>query len=313
MALSDDRSKVIFIVNPAAANGRIGADWQSIESAIKEHYTTAFDFEFTSKRMDAVDIARSAIRSGYDVIVSVGGDGTANEVMNGFFDGDSPVSEEARLGLLSLGTGSDLVKTLGLPRNLRSYLRTLNEGRTKRVDVVKSTFSLESGGRASRYFLNVGEFGSGGAVVEKVNRTTKAFGGRVSFLWGIFSTLPFYRNKWITFKVDDGEEVTALLNNFIVANGRYFGGGLKPAPEALMDDGFVDIVTMGDIHFREVLLNIKKLMDGTHLTNPKVKLVRGKRVVASSEEKVLIDEDGEMVGVLPAEFEVHPKALKLIC
>jgi YegS/Rv2252/BmrU family lipid kinase len=306
-------TKAFFVVNPVAASGRIKREWPSILRTIEAEYSPAVDFEFTKAPGGATALARHALKAGYDVVASVGGDGTLNEVVNGFFEDDSPVNPSASLGLVSLGTGSDFVKTLGIPRNLRSYVATLKQGKARPIDTVRSVVTAADGSRLVRHFINVGEFGSGGAVVEKVNRTTKAFGGRVSFLWGIFTTLPGYKNRRITYSVDGAQERTEVLNNFVVANGRFFGGGLNPAPDALLDDGLMDIVTLGDLRFREVLFNIGKLRDGTYLSNPKVKLVRGKRIVARSEEKVLIDEDGEMVGGLPAEFEVVPQSISVIC
>jgi diacylglycerol kinase (ATP) len=301
-----------FVVNPAAANGRVGKEWPSIKSAIAAGYSPSFDFELTSAPGDATRLTRRALGAAYDVIVSVGGDGTLNEVANGFFDGDRPVGGDAALGVISLGTGSDFVRTLGIPRSLGSYLDNLGSSPAKEVDVVRGRFATPDGSRITRYFINCGEFGSGAAVADKVNRTTKAFGGQMSFLWGILTTLPGYKNRMITYSVDDGAEMKEVLNDFVVANGRYFGGGLKPAPEASLEDGLLDIVTIGDISFREVLFNLGKLRNGTHLSNPKIRLVRGRRVVASSDEKVLVEVDGELVGRLPAEFEIVPKSLKLL-
>ncbi len=306
-------SRAFFVVNPAAANGRVGKGWERILQAIRAEYSTSVEFGLTAAPGDATLLARAALKDGHDVVVSVGGDGTLNEVVNGFFEGDRPVSTKASLGVLSLGTGSDFVKTLGIPRNLHSYLATLKGGRPKVIDVVRSRIRSLDGAEITRYLINVGEVGSGGAVVDKVNHTTKAFGGRVSFLWGIFTTLPTYENKEVTYSVDGEVEKTELLNDFIIANGRYFGGGLKPAPGASLDDGLLDIVTMGDFRFREVLFNIRKLMEGTHLSNRKVKLVRGRKVTVRCSEKVLVEEDGEIVGVLPADFEIIPGAISLIC
>jgi diacylglycerol kinase (ATP) len=306
-------TRAFFVVNPAAANGRIRNEWSAILEASRAEYSANLEFALTGGPGDATLIARQALKGGYDVVVSVGGDGTLNEVVNGFFEDERPVNPSASLGVISLGTGSDFIKTLGIPRDLHACLEILKRANIKVIDTVRTVVTSTDGSRKVRYFINVGEFGSGGAVVEKVNRTTKALGGRISFLWGILTTLPRYKNKEITFSVDGGEERTALLNNFVVANGRFYGGGLKPAPEASLDDGLLDIVTMGDFRFREVLFSLGKLREGTHLSNPKVWFVRGRKVVARSDKEVLIEEDGELVGTLPAEFEIVPKSVSLIC
>ncbi|HVP23434.1 MAG TPA: diacylglycerol kinase family protein [Conexivisphaerales archaeon] len=306
-------TKSFFVVNPAAANGRVKADWENVLRAIKSSYSASVDFEFTPSAGTGSSLSRRALKEGYDVVVSVGGDGTLNEVVNGFFEGGKPINPDASLGVLSLGTGSDFVKTLGIERSLSSYLATLKKGKTKMVDSVRSVVAGPRGSKETRYFINVAECGSGGAVVDKVNRTTKAFGGRISFLWGILTTLPTYKNHTVTFSVDSGPEVTSVLNDFVVANGRFFGGGLKPAPQAELDDGILDVVTIGDLRFREVVFNLRKLTEGTHLSNPKVTLTKGRRVAVRSEERTLVEEDGEIVGFLPAQFEIVPKSVSLIC
>lgn len=132
------------------------------------------------------------------------------------------------------------------------------------------------------------------------------------FVSGTMETEPqWFENPAISYSSDDLEEVEAVLKNFIVANGRYYGGGLKPAPEAEPDDGLFDIVTIGDIGFLEVVMNLRKFTKGTHLSHPKISHWRAKRVEASSDERVLIEMDGEVIGTLPASFEVLPMALRV--
>jgi diacylglycerol kinase (ATP) len=176
----------------------------------------------------------------------------------------------------------------------------------------RCTFTGLDGEQQSRFFINIADFGSGGAVVDKVNRTTKVFGGQTSFLWGILTTLPTYKNKLTKYRIDDGPEEEQVLNTFIVANGRFYGGGLKPAPNAQLDDGLFDIVSIGDVGFLEAVSSLGKFRKGTYLEIPKVTFSKGKTVVASSEETQLVEMEGEVVGRLPARFEMLPKAMKII-
>ena len=260
----------------------------------------------------ATEMSREAAKAGYGLVVALGGDGTISEVVNGLLGDSEAPDADAVLGLLPLGTANDLGRTLGIPKELSSAVRALNVDGVRRVDVGKVTV-LERDGRPSviRYFLNIADFGSGGAVVERVNRTTKAFGPQLSFLWGIIATMLSYQNPTITFSVDGDGEEEAIINDFIIANGKFFGGGLVPAPDAQMDDGQFDIVTLGDIGFVESVLNLPRLRRGTHLTHPKARFRRGKRVVARANERVLIEADGELVGPLPAVFEIIPQALRV--
>ena len=153
------------------------------------------------------------------------------------------------------------------------------------------------------------EFGVGADVVDRVNRTTKRFGGTVSFTWGILRTIPFYRNKKVFYSIDKAAETEARINNLVVANGRFYGAGLKPAPEAEIDDGLFDISIIGDMGLLESVSNLGKLRDGTYLEHPKVTHQRGTNVSARCPERVLIEADGEVVGKLPATFELLPGAI----
>ena len=306
-------TRTLIIANPAAAGGRVGGAWDRICSGLKESYGTGFDVEMTRRRGHATELARQALRAGYEMVVALGGDGTINEVMNGFFEGRSPLNPDAVLGLLPIGTGNDLAMGLGIPRDLNLAAQTLSRGRTRRLDVGKASVTRPADGSEVRYFLNVADFGAGGAVADRVNRTTKVLGAQAAFLWGVLATMVLYKNPTVAFSVDGDEESEAVLNDVIVANGSYFGGGLKPAPHAQMDDGLFDIVTLGDIGFMESVWNLPRLRRGTHLTHPKVKLSRGKTVLARSRNEVLVEADGELIGSLPASFEVIPQAIRVRC
>jgi YegS/Rv2252/BmrU family lipid kinase len=257
-------------------------------------------------------LASEAIKEGYERVVAVGGDGTINEVMNGFFEKGKPLNPNAAMAVMSIGTGSDFVKTLEFPTTPFETAERIRLGKVWAIDLGRCTFTGLYGEQGSRFFINIADFGSGGAVVDKVNRTTKVFGGQISFLWGILTTLPTYKNKLTKYRIDDGPEEEKVLNTFIVANGRYYGGGLKPAPNAQLDDALFDIVSIGDVGFLEAVSSLGKFRKGTYLEIPKVTSSRGKTVVASSEETQLVEMEGEVVGRLPARFEILPKAMKII-
>lgn len=304
--------KSVLIVNPKSANGTTGRNWTRIDQEIRRGLKTDLDVRFTERQGHATTLASEAIKEGYDRVVAVGGDGTINEVVNGFFEKGKPINPNAALAAMSIGTGSDFVKTLEFPSTPFEAAERIRRGKAWTIDLGKCTFTSLDGEQQSRLFINIADFGLGGAVVYKVNRTSKVFGGQISFLWGILTTLPTYKNKLTKYRVDDGPEKEEVLNTFIVANGRYYGGGLKPAPNAQLDDGLLDIVSIGDVGFLEAVSSLGKFRKGTYLEIPKVKFSRGKTVVASSEEPQLVEMEGEVVGRLPAQFEVLPKAMKII-
>jgi len=304
-------SKVIAVVNPNSANASTGREWPSIEAALKAGIG-GFDVRFTSEPHDATAIVVEALREGYETIISVGGDGTNNEIVNGFFKDDEPINPNARLGIICRGTGADLIKTLKIPKDPEQAAGVIARGRTKRIDVGRLTFRDHVGAEVRRHFVNIASFGMGGAVDERVNRTTKVFGGFVSFLWATFITFFTYRNPPVSVTVDGGAPEEMKITNIAVANGRYFGGGMMVAPKAEMDDGLFDVIFIGTMTVPEALGSISQIYKGTHLDHPKVRHMRGKRVEATSSERVLLDVDGEQPGMLPASFEIVPSAIEVL-
>ncbi|HXZ98285.1 MAG TPA: diacylglycerol kinase family protein [Candidatus Acidoferrum sp.] len=304
--------KSVLIVNPNSANGRTGKNWTRIEQEVRRGLKTDFDVRFTERQGHATILASEAIKEGYERVVAVGGDGTINEVMNGFFEKGKPLNPNAAMAVMSIGTGSDFVKTLEFPTTSFEAAERIRQGKVWAIDLGRCTFTGLDGEQGSRFFINIADFGSGGAVVDKVNRTTKLFGGQISFLWGILTTLPTYKNKLTKYQIDDSPEEEKVLNTFVVANGRYYGGGLKPAPDAQLDDALFDIVSIGDVGFLEAVSSLGKFRKGTYLEIPKVTFSKGKTVVASSEETQLVEMEGEVVGRLPARFEMFAKAMNII-
>ena len=268
---------------------------------------------------DATRLARAAVTNGAEVVVAVGGDGTIHEVANGFFDGERAVRPEAALGVLPFGTGGDFRKTIKVPRQLEDAGRVLARGRRQTIDV--GSLSYRKGGARGaperRLFVNIASFGIGGLVDQIVNTSSKMFGGRVSFLMGTARAALRYKNQRVRMVFDGDEEqfVEATINNVAVANGQYFGGGMHIAPEAQLDDGQFDVVTLGDLSPMDFLRDGHRVYRGAHMGMSKVSFRRAKKVEArpvDANEDVLLDVDGEAPGALPATFTVLPRAIDLI-
>jgi YegS/Rv2252/BmrU family lipid kinase len=306
--MNDGNFRAKFIVNPASANGSTGKLWSTLEQALRSQLGEV-DASFTTAANHATDLARRALDDGFEMVVAVGGDGTVNEVVNGFFDSGAPVNPDAVLGVISRGTGSDFIKTMNLPREIEDAARALKGRATKRCDAGRFTSRGPNREEIERYFINIADFGVGGEAVERVNNTSKAFGGFLSFLYGTLKTLWVYKGKYVKIKIDGDTEIEKTINSVVIANGQYFGGGMWIAPEAKADDGLFDIVILDDLSFIESLLNIPRLYKGTHINNPKVSCFRGTTLVAESDEDVLIDVEGEHGGMLPAKFEIIPSSI----
>jgi diacylglycerol kinase (ATP) len=277
---SSKSERAFIVVNPKAQNGRAQKEWPELERIIKEEYHGDFHVEFTSAPLHAIALTRGALKDGYNLVAALGGDGLLNEVLNGFFEAGRSLNPNATLGLLPFATAADFIKTIGIPRDFREAVKCLDSSSTRLCDVGLISCEGIDGGPVTRYFINVAEFGVGADVVDRVNRTTKRFGGTVSFTWGILRTIPFYQNKKVTYSIDKAAETEARINNLVIANGIFYGAGLKPAPKAEIDDGLFDISIIGDMKLLESISNLGKLRDGTYLEHPKVASQRGTQVSA---------------------------------
>lgn len=301
---------MFFVVNPRAAGSEVGRRWRTIEPRLRR-LVEEMEVVQTTGPLSATALIRNALDRGELDICVVGGDGTVNEAVNAFIEGDNAVRAEAELTIIPVGSGTDYAKTVELPIGLDHAERILEAEATRLVDVGKATFANVQGSTETRYFANILEAGMGGAVVDKVNRSSKLLGGRMAFLWAIITTLPGYQNQLVEVKVDGRAVASGPMNSVIVANGRYYGSGLKPAPMAELDDGVFEVVLIGDVSLGEALGSLGKLRKGDHLGHPKVSHVRGTRVTATSAGEVLAEMDGELVGRLPMEVEMLPQRLRV--
>ena len=302
---------IVGIANPFAANRSAGRYARRLERFLRN---AGLDYgtRFTKGPLDATRIARELVDGGVQIVVSIGGDGTLNEVVNGFMRAGERARTTARLAIAQVGTGTDFSRTVQQTSKPREIHQRLRRGRHRPIDVGLVAYTNLRGEPETRYFVNIAEFGSGGAVVEKVNRTTKVFGGRVSLLLGILTTMPKYRNKRVEWRLEEGDSGAGTVNNFVVANGRYFGGGLLPAPRAELDDGLFDIVVIGDLDWKTIRKHLKDLRRGTHLAIPQVTFRRSSEVFTTTRAHALLDLDGELVGRDPTRFVCVPKALNLV-
>ena len=303
--------KITFIVNPNAGNGQARKKWPEIKARAAERFD-AFEECLTTGPGDASLLARQAIHSGSDLIISVGGDGTLNEVINGLVSQDISDAKKVILGVIPCGTGCDFIKSIPLTKSVEVMLDLIVARQTRLIDLGRITFLDHSGHQVTRFFHNVASFGLGGEVDERVNRTTKVFGGFVSFIWATIVSVFYYQKKRITLQIDDqpGQEFKAW--NIAVANGQYHGGGMWIAPRALMDDGWLEVTVLGDFALLEVFQHLPKLYQGTHLKLKEVHTYRARKISAHSDQKVLLDIDGEQPGTLPATIEIVPQAVNII-
>ena len=258
-------------------------------------------------------MAQRAVRESRPVVVAVGGDGTLNEVVNGFFHNGAPIPTTSKLAMVPLGTGGDFRRTLRIPPDTRNAIAVITSGLARRIDAGCVTYQAPDGSTAVRHFINIADAGYGGEVVHRVNTGTKALGGLTYKVIGLTALLG-WKNKPMNVVIDGVTHELAKAQQVIIANCQFFGGGMRIAPSASPTDGVFDVLLIGDAGRVETIRGIGDMTAGRHLDqhNPKMELMYGKRISVTSTEKVRIDLDGEQPGFLPALFEMQPGAIEFI-
>jgi len=302
--LQSPSGRVVFLVNPASDNGATGRRWPQLAHELA-HAGLTGDALFSSGPGQLGGLARRAADDGAAVLVVVGGDGSLFEVANGIAGRDGP-----DLAVLPRGTGCDFVRTFGILGKPAEVAATVLRGVTRALDLGRATYRGWGGDEETAWFANVASAGMSGAIAQRANETTKALGGKASYAWATFAVFARWRNGEVHVGVD-AESRDGLMQDVVVANGRYFGGGMKICPDAEPDDGLFDVLLIGDISRVELVQTMPKLYRGTHLPHEKGELIRGRVVTVESNEPLPIELDGEQPGTTPARFEIVPGALKL--
>jgi len=302
--------KSFLVVNPHSSGGRTGRFWDEIKNAVQGAIGD-FEFAFTKATGHAIELTRIALKKGFEMIVSIGGDGTNNEVVNGFFENGKKINPIAVFGVICSGTGSDFIRTAGVPRDFKEAVKHLSGKAYQEIDLGWMKHKSHSGEMVERYFINIASFGVGGEVDALVNKSKKRLGGKIAFLSASFRAGLFYKNRLVRLRLDNKKEIERKVFNLAVANGCYFGAGMCVAPMAKLNDGAFEVVILGDLSFLERLKLSRLIYEGKHLNMEKVEHFQAQEVYAEGEEEVLLDVDGEQPGGLPAEFKILDKAIRL--
>lgn len=297
------------IVNPASANGRTKKEWPKIHKLLVENNVNV-DYAFTTYPGEGTVLTRQALKN-YSRILAVGGDGTLNEVVNGFFEDQHLINSEASLGILSHGTGGDFLRSVNQERGISSFLEVLRRQRITPMDCGYVSYINSFGELENRYFLNVADIGLGGETVARVNRHTKFLGGKLSFLVGSLVSILAYRNKRMKCIIDGEVVVNDRMNSIMIANGGFIGGGMMIAPKADLTDGLFDVIMLGDFTTLEILHHLPKIYRGKHLDVPGVSVFRGKNITINSDPPGLLDLDGEQPGCTPVHFSLISKGIRI--
>jgi diacylglycerol kinase (ATP) len=304
--------KPFLIVNPQSAAGRTGRHFDAIARAVRG---AVGDFEcaFTQAPRDGRRLAREALHAGTKLVVAVGGDGTASEVIDGLLDEGRAAERDTQFGYVPRGTGGDLRKTLGIGPDLASAARALACGSEITCDLGRIAYVGHDGRPEVRLFANVAGCGIAGVVSGKVNDGLRLPSGKLSFMLASARALVGWHDQPVRWRTDGGPWQADRITSLSVCNGRYFGGGMLVAPDARMDDGLFDVVVWKGLGIRDFVTKRPMLYDGTHVRLPNTRVLRARSVEVEPLDgaRVLIDADGEQPGTLPARFDLLPGALRV--
>jgi YegS/Rv2252/BmrU family lipid kinase len=284
------------ILNPVAGGGRALRDRLRIEAAL-DSAGVPFVLSVSEHPGHAIALAHTAAHEGFRRFIAVGGDGTLNEVVNGLLRAGTP-SGEATLALLPVGRGDDWARTHRIPRKLAA-------GRSVPHDLGVADFQRDG---SRRCFINVAGVGFDAYVVEQTRATRL---GPLTYLAGLLRGFATYHAPRMMVSADAMQLDEPLFVTF-AAVGRYCGGGMHVAPRAETDDGRLDVVTIGDISRLELLVNLRRLFDGSLPDYRKVRTVRCDRARVATSPAARVQADGELLGEAPVTFSVLPRAVRVI-
>jgi YegS/Rv2252/BmrU family lipid kinase len=301
--------KTMFLVNPRSGRGAAGARWPLIREIFQAENRT-FDVAFTQSRGHGAALARAALQDGFELMVAVGGDGTVHEVINGMMADGRAVHPQASLGIIPCGTGNDLARMLELPRKSLAAARHLARSSQSRLIDVGEVLSTVDGKSEHRYFANDANMGFAAKVVERTVRTGKFSRGTLPYFAALLWTAIRHRNHEMTLQID-GRQFEGKLTTVLICNGRSTGGGMLVAPDAVLDDGQLDVIVVGSLSPLGIFWHAPKIYRGTHVAIRKVSVHRARTISVTSPERLSVVVDGELFGESPATFRVVPAALRL--
>lgn len=300
------------IVNPASGGGRTGAHWAEWEPLLLAQLPGS-QVKFTAGSFDAARLATAAAEAGAKLVVAAGGDGTVNEVVNGLMASAAARRGDCALGVLALGTGSDLARGLGLPQSPEDGIEALAQGRPHPLDVgrIRCAGLGADGAAVVRHFVNEADFGIGAEVTRRINARTRK-GGRATYLWTTVRALLAWRDPEVELRVDGGPPERIHIKSVFLANATYAGGGMCIAPGARVDDGLLRLVVFGALGRLEAIRRLGETYQGREIEHPKIRYADCRELLADADDLVLIECDGEPVGRLPARIEILPGALRVL-
>lgn len=304
--------KPFLVVNPHSAGGWTGRHFDRVLREVRAGLGEV-EWAFTLAPGDGGRLAREAFALGRRLIIAVGGDGTASEVLDGLAASGATKDPELEVGFIPRGTGGDLRRSLGLSDEVGRAVRALASGETRAVDLGRATLVGRDGQPLVRHFANVATCGVSAVVAANVNAGHRFGSGSLTFFLATVRALLQWSDRRVRWRTDGGAWREDRIAALSACNGRFFGGGMKVAPDARLDDGRLDVVVWKGYTVLDLMVQRRKLYDGRHvwLDKTEVRRVRELEVEPVDAEPVLLDLDGEQPGFLPAKLTVLPGAVRV--
>lgn len=302
------KSKMLIIANPAAGANRASKIIPLVEDILKKKGID-YVLEITRCKGEETGIAMDGIKKGFKLIAALGGDGTVNQVVNGIMGSAGAIHELPALGIIPAGTGSDLVKTLNIPVKIEDAVDVLLNGKERLIDIGEIKGKAW---RESRYFINIAGIGIDAVTVKELEYAKTVLKGKLAYFYALFRALKSYQGLQLKIEMKD-IKVSVLAYLAAVANGKFFGGGFKITPDADTYDGLFDICIVEKVGIIKTLLNLTKVIKGTHAKISEVKIYRADNIIISSDSPMPVEIDGEVEKEdTEYYFKVNPKALNVM-
>jgi diacylglycerol kinase (ATP) len=300
----------LVVVNPNAGIRRAEREWPMIEQMLHEQ-GFRFEAHMTTHPEHAIEIVKKQISLGHHRIITVGGDGTFNEVANGIMLQKRLPSNEVTLGMITVGTGNDWGRMYNIPFDYKHAIQVIKNGKTFVQDACLVKYS--SGIKIKqRYLVNMAGIGFDAEVALKVNKMKEqGRGGKLSYFLNIFSTLIRYHAKFANLDIDHKKRVSNIFS-LNVGVCQYNGSGMKQLPHAIPDDGKLAITIIQKINKLKVIANVHRLFSGSFIKMHEVITESAVRMDVSSDKNLYLEVDGESIGHTPIEFSIVPGAIKII-
>ena len=313
--MTDIINKWLVVVNPMASVGKSGKDWPEIKQILINE-GIEFDDVTTEYPRHAIEIVRNAIvEKGYRKFISVGGDGTNNEIINGIFTQDVVPTNEITMATMPIGTGNDWRRTFDIPLEYDEVAKIIKTGHIFAHDIGKLTY-YNDGDPKIRYFLNAAGTGLDEMVCSSTNlMKQQGKGGTIRYLISLVKCMLKYKVTHVQISIDDQMVFDDNILSVSVGNCRYNGGGMMMMPTAVPNDGLLDVTVIRKVSMFKFAANVKNIYDGTFINKiEEVKTFKGKRIriVSIPPHSLMVETEGENLNNSPFDFEILPKAINMV-